>query len=262
MTTGNRLLIIGNGFDLDLGLKTSYKNFIQSDVFLKLAETNELCQHLKSQHRLKNWINIETELKQYWQNANLSRAEFNELCHALKEYLLTLDLKSYSKTSKAFQLIDSIKNEAFDVIDFNYTDTITSIMQDFGLKNTGRHLKIHGSLQHNNIILGIEDSAEVNPEYLFLKKSFNPSFGKGNPFELLEGADEIIFFGLSLGQTDHLYFENYLRNKSDVQQDIQITFYYAGEEDYENLHNQLDLLTKSHLAHFKYYNQVEFISTI
>ena len=33
MKKKNILLIIGNGFDLELGLKTSYKNFIESDIY-------------------------------------------------------------------------------------------------------------------------------------------------------------------------------------------------------------------------------------
>lgn len=32
-----KILIIGNGFDLNLGLKTSYKDFIQSEHFKDLV---------------------------------------------------------------------------------------------------------------------------------------------------------------------------------------------------------------------------------
>lgn len=37
-----KIIIIGNGFDLSLGLKTSYKDFIESDSFTLLLKKREL----------------------------------------------------------------------------------------------------------------------------------------------------------------------------------------------------------------------------
>ena len=42
-----KIIIIGNGFDLSLGLKTSYKDFIESDSFtLLLNKENSLTIYL------------------------------------------------------------------------------------------------------------------------------------------------------------------------------------------------------------------------
>ena len=57
-------LIIGNGFDLNLGLPTSYGNFVESEQFKDMVTRgNKLAIHLKSKYELQNWIDIENELK-------------------------------------------------------------------------------------------------------------------------------------------------------------------------------------------------------
>lgn len=38
MKKKNILLVIGNGFDLELGLKSSYKSFIESDIYQQYSE--------------------------------------------------------------------------------------------------------------------------------------------------------------------------------------------------------------------------------
>lgn len=57
-------LIIGNGFDLSLGLSTSYMDFVNSDEFqILLNMQNQLAIYLKVNAELQNWIDIENELK-------------------------------------------------------------------------------------------------------------------------------------------------------------------------------------------------------
>lgn len=63
---GRALLIIGNGFDLSLNLKTSYSDFINSRHFLEYGYRNEeLHKHLYDKHEIQNWIDVELELKKY-----------------------------------------------------------------------------------------------------------------------------------------------------------------------------------------------------
>ncbi|ALU75278.1 hypothetical protein F7642_10905 [Tenacibaculum finnmarkense genomovar ulcerans] len=58
------VIIIGNGFDLSIGLKTSYSDFIKSIEFQELLKNeNLLAKHLNGIHTLQNWIDIENELK-------------------------------------------------------------------------------------------------------------------------------------------------------------------------------------------------------
>lgn len=49
-------LIIGNGFDLSLGLSTSYMDFVNSDEFqILLNMQNQLAIYLKVNAELQNW---------------------------------------------------------------------------------------------------------------------------------------------------------------------------------------------------------------
>lgn len=70
------LLIIGNGFDIDLGLKTRYSDFIESgyypikgrmsfDYDYSDIEEYSLLQYLKMSYSNKRWIDIETSLLDY-----------------------------------------------------------------------------------------------------------------------------------------------------------------------------------------------------
>lgn len=61
-----KILIIGNGFDLNLGLKTSYKDFIQSNHFKTLLKNkNSMAEYFNEKSELNNWVDIEKEITKY-----------------------------------------------------------------------------------------------------------------------------------------------------------------------------------------------------
>lgn len=102
----NRLIIVGNGFDLSLGLKTSYNDFLRSYLISKIKEISEpkLYRRIKSEKRVGNFrynFNDLVSIK-IWEHTNLS--------YILKELK---DIKSYRKV---FVYI----NEKYGEIKFNY----------------------------------------------------------------------------------------------------------------------------------------------
>ena len=83
-------LIIGNGFDLSLGLSTSYMDFVNSDEFqILLNMQNQLAIYLKVNAELQNWIDIENELKLYSKNEDNAKfkTEYEALCKQLVVYI-------------------------------------------------------------------------------------------------------------------------------------------------------------------------------
>lgn len=61
-------LIIGNGFDLSLGLSTSYMDFVNSDEFqILLNMQNQLAIYLKVNAELQNWY-LQTVVTQCFVN--------------------------------------------------------------------------------------------------------------------------------------------------------------------------------------------------
>lgn len=88
------LLIIGNGFDLDLGLKTSYSQYIENAKKCSGMQRNGLFNAICERYDKCNWIDIEMFIKEYVidlsngkiENINVE-SEFKELKRDLCSYI-------------------------------------------------------------------------------------------------------------------------------------------------------------------------------
>lgn len=251
------VLVIGNGFDLNLGLKTSYFDFLKSPQFESLIyiKKNQLSVYLKEAHDAKLWIDVENELKQFSkQRTEDFEAEYEDLCLALMEYLKGLDYNDINKESKAYQLIKDIRFKDFLILDFNYTDSIVSILDDFGLGHFANEkiIKVHGSVGTEKIVFGIEDDIQIYPNHIFLKKTCNLNYTPIPFNRLLDKANQVIFFGHSLGETDHMYFEKYFQNIAiNITIRKNITLWHYGKIGHKELHIQLDKLTLRRVGFLK-----------
>lgn len=65
----NRLLIIGNGFDLDLGRKTRYSDFAKSESWPKNLDS-QLYGYLNAKSQIERWFDLEGELATYVNKQN------------------------------------------------------------------------------------------------------------------------------------------------------------------------------------------------
>lgn len=236
------VLILGNGFDLDLGLKTSYSNFMDSEDFKAIVYNNYFARYLQDRReRLGgNWIDIENEIKSYvhvtvphtidevaHNNKELPqfKKDYYELIEALKTYLSNIDLSNINIDSCAAKILKAVINNGyFSILSYNYTDLKTIASQLSITKLSNRKLidkdsfvkNIHGSIKDKNIILGVEDGAEIDKEYCYVVKSMSQYFKSNNVRGTLEDADIVLFFGHSLGETDYLYFEEFFSLQSKV----------------------------------------------
>ncbi|WP_165043282.1 AbiH family protein [Dysgonomonas sp. ZJ709] len=264
------ILILGNGFDLNLGLKTGYTDFIQSVFFTDLIKENHLCQYLQSQHELKNWIDIENELKIYSsknESPNTFKSDFTLLSKSLINYLSTIDYSNIPEKSIPFDILKSIGLDNLLIIDFNYTNTIKVIMERLQKPSNilmNNHIKVHGSIDEGQIIFGVEDNARIKSEYVFLKKAYNSNFKTINFDPILKKASRIIIFGHSLGETDHMYFKDFFNDISigyDTYGTKKIDLFFYTEDGYFQLFKQLDALTNNRLSMLKRMNNLETIDT-
>ncbi len=271
----SHVAIIGNGFDLNLGLKTSYSDFVNSKDFKSLLNKgNYLVDYLDGKHNLQKWIDVENELKLYSASQNILeaakqfRTEFTVVKNALKKYLTILPYDNLNKLSYSYKLLESIINQDFLLLDFNYTPTTKTILLELGVLQDQideRHIKVHGSLEDNEIIFGVEDNAQIKPEHVFLRKAYNQIFKAINVDANLENLKEIYIIGHSLGQTDFMYLETLFRRFSEPQYfgaGKKITIYYYGEDGYDQLFMRLDALTNNNLSVFKRNNDFKTIDTL
>lgn len=272
------ILVIGNGFDLNVGLKASYADFRKH---LKLPNflSSYLYRFLFNRNIGGNWINIEDQLRYYSTSfiksaedsssrllpaitkyyAGLKfRAKYIKLCSDLKSYLLEVQKEKLEVKSQAIEVFRKLEDKFHDlyIINFNYTNTIERI--GFTHKDSIVH-HIHGSLDSDGFVFGIEDSGDICRNHSFLFKSYNPFLNVAHLNERFDDAEDITFFGYSLGQTDHSYFDDFFRQQSSAGcKRKNFTFYHYGQEAYDDLYWQLRTLTDKRIAKFKQFNNVSF----
>lgn len=272
------LLIVGNGFDLSIGFKTSYGDFMKSSYFPH-EETSNLCSYLHKQYEENmGWIDIENELSEYSRmlttkklnakkyNTILDigslREEYDELKSSLKFYLQEETKRAFgpSPDNPAKRVIDQLPAGS-KIISFNYTSIIERLTWDKFKDSKGNLLHIHGSLApYDDIVFGVEDSAKLSKEHVFLYKAYSPHLRVQEFSDWLNSAERIIFYGYSLGDTDRQYFEKFFRKLCSGDSSFtELVFYYYGQASYDNLIWQLQMLTNHKLTQLQTLNKLEFI---
>ncbi len=258
-----RVLIIGNGFDLDLGLKTSYKDYLESKFFPEENYySNGLISYIKNQYNKSKWIDIENSIKKYLSETdqfylkntdfiNRTKKDFNALTDGLLSYLRSIDkepkynLREDSVAIKLFQIID--ESPLATILSFNYTNLKNMLYKEWSLACKTNIKNIHGSINIGSIILGVEDSFNVKKEFQYVIKSHHPNYTSSNVRNILSKAEEVIFFGHSLGETDYHYFEDFFKdqtgigNKTDFDSKRIVIFTYDEDSRLEMLYKLREL---------------------
>lgn len=210
------VLIIGNGFDLDFGLKTTF-NDIFADWKPDGIITFTSLYRLVNKNNRNEWNFLEDSIGQIYANneySSINDFDKEEDCHEamrlkIIKYLKSLDYKQ-NDSSYASRLIKAIsQNGKFDVYSFNYTNTVDFITNS---KLNVNH--VHGKAIDSTAILGTEDNQKAIKELCFLQKSFSPYYSSTSLKYDLNNADTVIFFGHSLGKADFLYFKNFFKAQS------------------------------------------------
>lgn len=271
------LLIVGNGFDLAMGFKTSYGDFMKSPFFPKNNST--LCSYLLKECRANmGWIDIENELSKYskllssfefkseqdelkW-GVTAFRKQYENLKSSLKTYLCEVTKRQFNPkpANYAKSVIEQLPSDS-KIISFNYTSIIERMTRDRFCASKGNLLHIHGSLApYDDIVFGVEDSAKLSKEHVFLYKAHSPHLKVQEFSDWLNSAERIIFYGYSLGDTDRQYFEKFFRKLcSGDRIYTELVFYYYGQSSYDNLIWQLQMLTNHKLTQLQIQNKIEFI---
>lgn len=227
----NRLLILGNGFDLGLGRETRYSDFAKSR-FWPEGLKSELFSYLEKKANLERWFDLESELARYIQNvrkessayvttrpgrAKLDENDFKVIVESLIAYLKNVERKDVncdSIAAKVFRL--ACWDSAFSKIySFNYTD-LDKLSKKLKLAGVPIVEYVHGCLSDDSAILGINDTEDtLGGLYDFMRKSFNSHYSSHPVSYDLKTADEVVFFGHSLGDNDYHYFQSFFRHQCD-----------------------------------------------
>ncbi|MEX2350039.1 MAG: AbiH family protein, partial [Flavobacteriaceae bacterium] len=90
------LYILGNGFDLNLGLKTSYRDFYESYKTIESNKNNVNNLKMNISENFKNWSDLELALGQYTEEFK-TLEDFDEVIEDIGEQLSEYLIKEESK---------------------------------------------------------------------------------------------------------------------------------------------------------------------
>lgn len=232
----DNLIILGNGFDIDLGLRTTFKAFRESFEFRSIADIP-----LIKEIRDNQWNDIEGKLREelieYSKNPNDEWAEsINHAWLMITRHwgiylpqLTDLDKIEVNKNSCAYNLLIADQKQDSTWYTFNYTNPWYLCQLPEGTKPVFIHnetvpldwAKHHGLCYYipMSLIFGVDSKMPScitkNEQLSHIIKVNNPNFNTKNKENLqkdLKTAQNVVFFGQSFGITDSDYFKPYLNS--------------------------------------------------
>lgn len=263
-------LIIGNGFDIDMGLPSRYSDFADSpefhdlarrmhDMFFEEERENSLVLQIQNASFYSNWFDIEEEIHKYVVNhqsldeniIRMVRSEFDSLKKALANYLKRITSNFTADNSKLSTALHYRMRECpltVTEIYFNYTypQLYIKLPIQREIFNGAQHWVtfVHGSLDDNDIVLGcdLQKGERVNRQLSFMYK-YNQLKNANHIARNILEAKEIIFFGHSINEMDFCYFREFFKVASASPTPIRhltiITYDEKSERDIkDNIRNQ------------------------
>lgn len=274
----SKVLVIGNGFDIALGLRSKYADFVNTmsgtnrHAFWPFREMPagkyadcSLHRHFydyfqanKDDDGLIRWIDIEGELLKYVRNktgsvidedlAREDESSFKMLKMMLQQYIRRMpSIEPKSPDKNIIRLLKAIKiNGKFDkAYSFNYTNLQNELIRfaEFETDSLPDVVNIHrtpSDENHFNIVLGINEDPSIPKCYRFLFKSCQTE--STNLLQDMAKADEVIFYGLSFGEIDFIYFKSFFKHiagQSILDPKKHITIFTFGKSSVESIQDSL-----------------------
>ena len=262
------LYIIGNGFDIALGMKTSYIDFYQYYLSQPSKDTDLI--NLKKdieKHQYETWADLEMGLGKYTSSTSTPEVFLKcleDIKMHLREYLKEqFDRRDYNRDyNKLLEelyspetFLDDQVRTRFDsylnrfessyasrrdvsIITLNYTSTIEDIL---GSRTTYPILHLHGTLD-DGMVVGVNNLQQISNKAFqdeldviegFVKPEYNDSClneKNSKARHLIENANIIVFFGTSLGYSDKSWWKMIGERMIDSK-DVLLLAYFPYDKD-------------------------------
>ncbi len=232
------VIVIGNGFDLDLGWNTSYKDFFLTHYGARSVTGNDdsMIQYIINHAGNKDtWYDLEKMLSDYCvlkskeerteQQLLDDSLDYNELKTKLRKFIAEGTSTPADSNSFAYKILKKCieavnRNQSSPDIcpklfSFNYSD-LGKVVSQIDPKAKFSYRAVHGTLEKDNIIFGFNNRSDIKKEYRCYQKSHDDSYESHNILPALMDASNIIFFGMSMGDIDGAYYAEVLRQTSIV----------------------------------------------
>lgn len=285
------VLLVGNGFDIGLGLKTKYTDFVTWYLDRDKESNGDEVGNLKKwiKRDMVNWSDAEMAFAHApFKRLASGNKKFNRFLfdllksfkESLRKYLriaesefhyerITPEIRSVFRCNVISSIIEGIspesrmilqekfakENNELTVLNFNYTKTLDKLIWDEGDPkefeitlgdSTTAHfilnevLHPHGILERGDILFGVSDpemlsdsgAKEFSRLTGFLAKPNtsreNGSGSVDSSFHAMFESKMVVVFGMSLGESDIVWWEN-IRESLSLSKDHIVYFNYSSE---------------------------------
>lgn len=190
----------------------------------------------------------------------LLQRELNDCVEKLKEYLT-----EETKDERGEKIVFKTKQPFHKIICFNYTNIVNKYIEEVKKNEPTSCYWIHGSIEKNNMVLGMEDDFEDNLDYIFFKKYFQRIQKATDCYS--QGDDKGMeihshFYGCAFGASDAeimrdlLWYDGY---KQDVNATKINHIYCNGQEDFEaKVINLISILDKKTVLSWRALGRLNF----
>lgn len=231
----NNVFIVGNGFDLALGLPTKYSDFAHSDFWPISADAEitrlqhqqkgytGLEEYLNEKKDLDTWFDLEYELYKYAQKKQssggiASNENENDIKRNIYYYnLLQKKMCEYIKRVQndfgnfhydvARDVLKAVVDNGFfnSMYSFNYTE-----LPPIPGHDSIDCFHLHGRVKDYTAILGV-DEKPLRDGYEDLMKTSSKFYKSHDLYNALAFANEVVIFGVSFGDIDYSYFDRFFK---------------------------------------------------
>lgn len=258
-----KLVIIGNGFDLTIGLKSRYEDFYNRKNKKNISLWEMMIEDQKNNSK-ENWSDIERFIEEKLSSEDGLEKEFRKYIDKLKNEngesryskdknileILDLELKNFEEDFRKYLLKEwrnfktysrysrdlfsyLVKDDDLNkvsVLNFNYTRP-DFVGPNLDKVNPNNIVNIHGTLS-NKIVIGTDlkiISSTRRQQYTNFTKPFKilNNYINNNRVSILKNKKygELIFYGHSLGDTDFSYFKSIFDSLNLYSGDIILKFF-------------------------------------
>ncbi|NEX53098.1 hypothetical protein GTP07_08705 [Lactococcus lactis] len=225
----NQLIILGNGFDLACGLKSTYRDFFDYILYKKEAENNYwyfVFQSLNSRNRLNNnWTDIERQIL-----VELKNIEFLYKKGIFKKGELNV-------RSKASDFVNSLSESPED-----YSLRVTALAAASAIQQHYFEIPSKKELQTHlikKILLLEEHFCNYLNEQIEIEQSHIDDYfinnGRSTSMNISSDINIIKFYGHGLGEADYSYFQAIFDSVDLYHSNTKIVFYWS---DYQGVEKQ------------------------
>lgn len=230
------IYVIGNGFDIDLGWHTSYKEFYDTKLTgwkVHFRPNDDCLPKYLLDHAGENWYDLERTIYDYCLSKSKGNLDKDLMSRDYQDYLtIKRQLVNFVKErsdepvneeSKAYNILKAYIAEISrtwnssdlkpELISFNYTP-LEKVAKQINPKVNFTYNAIHGTIEKDNCIFGFHDDTNIKGDYRDMQKSLDDNYDPGRIMPLLMDARSITFFGLSMGYIDAVYFKPVLEKAS------------------------------------------------